>query len=124
MAFDSTVISGIPVLSPHGDLLGDRDNDELHAELLRLIETRPKAIILDFKNVSFVVSAALGSLIESNQKAMKFDVRLMLANLPIRVKRLLHFTKLSAYLKDHGSVEEAVATAMGDADNQRDPTSD
>ena len=121
MVFTSKVVSGIPVLAPGSDLFGDPDNQALHTEVLRLIETGPKAIVLDLKNVRFVASAGLGLIVAEYRRAKDAGVRLLLANLSIRVKELLYVTRLDTYLKDHGSVEEAIAGTLGEQSTPADP---
>jgi anti-anti-sigma factor len=93
-----------PVFTLHGDLLGDRENQNLHEEVLRLIQGKPRAVILDLKNVRFMVSAALGLMIGEYLQANENGVKLMLTNLQDRVRELLYITRLDAYLINYGTV--------------------
>ncbi|HUU44574.1 MAG TPA: STAS domain-containing protein [Acidobacteriota bacterium] len=119
MEYEKTEISGIPVFSPRGDLLGDRENQNLHEEVLNTIQNEPAAVILNLADVRFMVSAALGLMIGEYLQATENGVKLMLTNLQDRVRELLYITRLDAYLKDYGTVEKAVAaaTATDSVDN-------
>ena len=111
MDYKKDEISGIPVFSLRGDLLGDRENQNLHEEVLTTIQGQPTAVILNLADVRFMVSAALGLMIGEYHQATENGVKLMLCNLQDRVRELLYITRLDAYLKDHGTLEEAVADA-------------
>jgi anti-anti-sigma factor len=116
MDFETTYTSEIPIIAPDGDLLGDKENQRLHAEMLKLIEAKPKALIVDLRGVKFMVSSGLGLIVAAYHKASKQGVRLMLVNLQKRVSELLFITHLDEYLIDYGTVEQAIVRATTEAD--------
>lgn len=124
LTFESTVIDGISVLSPKGELKGDADNHKLHNAVLRLIETDAPAIILDLQNVKFMISAGLGLIISEYKKARDKGIKLMLANLPEQVRDLLLITRLETHLIDYGTLENAIAVATRQSDTNENPVTE
>lgn len=124
LTFESTIIDGITVFSPKGELKGDADNHKLHNAVLRLIETDPPAIILDMQNVKFMISAGLGLIISEYKKARDKGIKLMLANLPEQVRDLLLITRLETHLIDYGTLENAIAVATRQSDTNENPVTE
>ena len=121
MDFETTTISEIPVIAPDGDLLGDKENQRLHAEMLRLIDAKPKALIVDLRGVKFMVSSGLGLIVAAYHKGAQLGVRLMLTHMQKRVSELLFITRLDEHLIDYGTVDDAIRLATAETPSETTP---
>jgi anti-sigma B factor antagonist len=99
--------NGIPVaiiLSQEGNL----DNAEaFKKELALLIDKGGKYVILDFKNVTYVDSSFLGSLVSSLKYAMARGTDIVLVGLQQDIYDLLHLIRMDKVFKIYKNYQEA-----------------
>jgi anti-anti-sigma factor len=102
---DRPEVDGIAVLALVGEL------DLAAAPLLRArIEQAGtgRALVIDFARVTFVDSAVLKELLRARGELAANGVRLVLAGVPMPVRRLLDLTRTSELFEDAENVEAAL----------------
>ena len=83
--------------------------DQISDEIIRLIDqdNNPK-ILLDFKNVEQLSSAALGALIRVNQQIKDKCGQLRLANVAGHLQEIFEMTRLDRLFQMHDDSEAAI----------------
>jgi len=97
--------------TPVARIRGDIDLDsspQLRSALSSVIETEPEVLILDMRQVSYIDSSGLATLVESLKKMKKNGGRLCLCGLNEMVSQAFHFTHLDGVFDIHPSLEEAL----------------
>jgi len=72
----------------------------------KLLEGKPKVIVIDFKNVSFMDSSGLGALVLSLKTVRAAGAKLFLCSVNEQVMMLLQLTDMDKILKIYESREE------------------
>lgn len=95
-------------------ILDEANIAEIGQALSQLIEAKhnPK-LLLDFQNVDHLSSAALGMLININQKMKAQSGELRLANIKAQIKEVFVITKLDKLFRIYNTREEALKTFSG-----------
>ena len=88
------------VYEPSGMVDGTKAN-QFRMEIPRLLEDKPKpkVIIIDFKNVSFMDSSGLGALVSSLKTVRAAGSKLFLCSVNDQVMMLLQLTDMDKILK-------------------------
>jgi len=93
--------------------------DELHVkrfgeELLSLIESEKReALLLNFENVEFLSSAALGHLIKLDKRAKSNNAKLVLANIKETIYEVFSITRLDKVFNIQSTLEDGMAVFGG-----------
>jgi anti-anti-sigma factor len=74
----------------------------------RLDAATSGALVLDFRRATFIDSAVLKELLRARTELAARDVRLVLAGVPVPIRRLLDLTKTSELFEDAPDVETAL----------------
>jgi anti-sigma B factor antagonist len=87
--------------------------NELHVklfgeELLSLVEAGRKKVVLDFENVEFLSSAALGHLIKLRKRAKAAESKVVLTNIRDTIFEVFSITGLDQEFTITKSLDEAV----------------
>jgi len=93
---------------------------EIQAELLRALETSqvPK-VLIDFGNVTFLSSSALGMLIRCKKKSNDFKVWLKLSSIDREILKVFTITGLNKVFEIHADERDAImAFRHGDGPGQ------
>ena len=92
-------------------ILDEANISEIGQGLITLIEARQRPkILLDFKNVDHLSSAALGMLINVNQKVKNQSGELRLVNIKPQIYEVFVITKLNKLFKIHPTRADALAS--------------
>jgi anti-sigma B factor antagonist len=92
-------------------ILDEANISEIGQGLITLIEARQRPkILLDFKNVDHLSSAALGMLINVNQKVKNQSGELRLVNIKPQIYEVFVITKLNKLFRILPSREEGLAS--------------
>lgn len=82
-------------------------------ELRRLLDAHAKArrpaLALDFRNVSFIDSSGLATIVEYCRKAREFGGRFAIFGLSDRVRTIFNLLRLDEFLGLHDTLEDARA---------------
>ena len=111
---DESVIQGIrwqggsAVVSAVGDIDLNRSIAFQHS-LLKLLDEKPKRIIIDLSRVPYMDSSGVASLVKLLSRVRKCGSALYLVNLTDRVRSVFEITRLDSVFTICSSVEEAMA---------------
>jgi anti-sigma B factor antagonist len=91
-------------------ILDEASIQELGAELFGLVEQlNRKSILLNFNDVEFLSSAALGKLITLDRKVKSAKGRLKMSNIRPEILEVFQITKLNKVFDIRGDEAEAIA---------------
>ncbi|MGK7880238.1 MAG: STAS domain-containing protein [Crocosphaera sp.] len=93
------------VYEPSGIIDGTKGN-QFRQQIQKLLEEKPKVIIIDFKNVSFMDSSGLGALVLSLKTVRAAGAKLFLCSVNDQVMMLLQLTDMDKIFKIFESREE------------------
>ncbi len=101
--------AGVVVLTPEGEL--DVNNvDSLRDMIEREFEKGTRKLLVDLSEVTYMDSAALGTLVSGLKKARQKNVQFKIANLQDPVERIFNLTRLSKFFEIYKSTEEAASS--------------
>src|ERR1044072_7010064 len=86
--------SGITTVALAGDVDLHR-SPALHAELVEIAAERPRRLIIDLKEVPYMDSSGVGTLIEILRRVTGYSGKMILCNLSDRVRSVFEITKLT-----------------------------
>lgn len=97
---------GISIVGLTGELdLGT--SPDLHAELIRLIETKPRRIILDMRELAYIDSSGVGTLVDAHRRLKKEGGNVVLVGLQQRVRSVFEITRLDSFFTITANLDEA-----------------
>ena len=115
MKMTTHLTGGIPVLEPHGKIVGpavSQFRERLALELLDASET-PRFLI-DFQHVRKIDSSALGMLVNVHVIAGQMNGRIGILNVGKHIKNLLVITRLVNVFEHFEDEDAAVSAFTGD----------
>ncbi len=80
---------------------------KLRKELLELTKVKEKAILVDLRNVKYMDSSGIATLVEALQQVGKYSGKLRLANLRDAVKDVFELSRLDKVFDIYTTLEEA-----------------
>ncbi len=90
-------------------ILEEPSISEIGDELAGLVEANPGSkLLLSFKNVEHLSSAALGTLITLNKKVEGVEGRLKLADISPQIYEVFKITRLNKLFEIHDSTQQAL----------------
>jgi anti-sigma B factor antagonist len=101
------LVNDILILDIHGRLVLGEETEALRERVKRLIAAGHKRIIFDLKELSYLDSSGLSTLISSFVSVRNQGGHLKLVKLTQRVNDLMQITKLSTVFEIYDSMEEA-----------------
>ena len=107
MQFSDRIVAGITVVDITGTLKGS-DNLLLRERMAGLLKDGHRRFILNFAELSYLDSAALGELIACQLRASKAGGTMKLANAGRRIQDLLLLTRLITVFDAHDSLQAAL----------------
>ncbi|MEO0452907.1 MAG: STAS domain-containing protein [Verrucomicrobiota bacterium] len=101
----------LKILSLKGDI-DLHQSPGLRAILQDLIKERCPALVIDFKEVGYIDSSGLATLVEYYQGCRSYSGEVALAELNQRVQSVFDLVRLGEVFKIHKSLEEAKASIL------------
>ncbi|MGD9689294.1 MAG: STAS domain-containing protein [Phycisphaerales bacterium] len=93
------------------NILDEANIQQIGEEIRAIIEKEPKPrLLIDFKDVDHLSSAALGTLIIINNKLKTLDGQLRLCNIDPQIYQVFVITKLNKIFDIHETAEKATAS--------------
>lgn len=102
----------IAILSLSGNMMGGPDTQELHDKVKSLINDGIKKIVVDLKDVKWMNSSGLGTIMAATTSVEQAGGKLKLANVTDKVQSLLIITQLMKIFETYESVERACASFL------------
>ncbi len=90
--------------------LDAHNSGELKAEMLKLFDEGKNSIVIDLKDVRFVDSSGLGSLVSGFKNASARNGNLKLCGLQPQVKSMFELTRLHRVFEIFPAADEALAS--------------
>ena len=91
-------------------ILDESNIQEMGRELFELVEQKRTKILLNFMNVEFLSSAALGKLITLDKKLKAVKGQLKLSNIRPEIYEVFAITRLNKLFDIHDDEADALAT--------------
>jgi anti-sigma B factor antagonist len=102
---------GLEILAIEGEI--DLSCSPELREILRCYaKAKCPALILDFKDVAYVDSSALATLIEYVRNAQEFGGRTVIAQMNERVRTIFEIVRLGEFLPTHSTIADAKAALL------------
>ena len=84
--------------------------DQIHQEITKILgETQQRNVILDFREVKFLSSAALGMLILVNKMCKEYKINLKLCNIEPDIAQIFKITGMNKVFAIYKTAEDASA---------------
>ncbi len=100
----------VAILKLQGKLMGPPDTDELIQHIKDLINEGLKLFVLDMKNVRWLNSIGLGTLIKRLKMVKDVDGQLILAEISPKIHSIMSISQMNQVFKIKETVKEAVDT--------------
>ncbi|CUT05885.1 STAS domain-containing protein [Candidatus Kryptobacter tengchongensis] len=98
----------VVVIEVKGNLMGGPDSQKFRELLHKLLDQGKNKVVVDVKNVKFMNSAGLGTLISGLTTMRNGGGDLKIANPTDKIESLLMITRLIKVFETYNSVEEAI----------------
>jgi anti-sigma B factor antagonist len=108
MQISKTKQQDVIICNINGDIDLDSSPD-IRKAFDELATARQQKIVISLKDVSYIDSSGLATLVEMLKKSKSYGGRLKLSNLADRVKGLFEITKLEKIFQIYDTQEEALA---------------
>jgi anti-sigma B factor antagonist len=84
--------------------------DQIHQDMLKILgETKQRNVVLDFREVQFLSSAALGMLILINKKCKEQKINLKLCNIKPEIAQIFKITGMNKVFAIYKTADDALA---------------
>lgn len=100
--------NGAVILHLKGQFVGGEHTEQLKETLKELAKEDYKSIILNFEEVTYLNSSAIGVLIASHASYIKKGGKLILCNVNKAIEHIFVITKLSLVFTIKPSIQEAI----------------
>lgn len=104
-------VGPVVVLAPKGNLVGGDETEELRQLLTELAESGDRRVVVNFMDVAFINSIALGVFAQANATYRNRRGRIALCHLDDKVSNIFVVTKL-VFLFDHFDTEAKAIEAL------------
>ena len=101
-------VSGVTVLEIEGRIVLGEESNAFRERVKSLLAAGKKKIVLDMKNVTYIDSAGLGTLVATFHSARSQGATLKLANLGSKFKEVLQVTKLYTVFETYDNETAAI----------------
>jgi anti-sigma B factor antagonist len=92
-----------------GKFVGDEETEFLKNELENAAKQSNNKVVIDFSEVTYFSSLALGILVKEDEVFNNYNGKLVICNVPGFLTNIFVLTKLSSILNIFPNLEEAVA---------------
>ncbi len=108
MRLKTKELNDVVVIEVKGNMMGGPDSQKFRDLLHKLIDEGKNKVVVDLKNVKFINSAGLGTLISGLTTMRNAGGDLKIANPTEKIESLLMITRLIKVFESYTSVDEAV----------------
>lgn len=110
MNITTTLTGGVPILEPHGKIVGSAVSELREKLSLWISDTETPCLCIDFTDIRKIDSSALGMLVNMHVLAQQHGTRFGLINVGKHIKNLIVVTRLLQVFRCFPSVGAAVST--------------
>lgn len=101
-------IEGKKILHLQGQFIGGEQTDELRDTLKKMSEESDNNVALDFKDVTYLNSTAIGVLISAHASFVKRNGKIILCNVNDSIMNIFKITKLTLVFSTKDTIDEAL----------------
>ncbi len=101
-------VNGVSVVEIEGRIVLGEESNAFRERVKSLLAAGKKKIVLDMKNVTYIDSAGLGTLVATFHSARSQGATLKLANLGSKFKEVLQVTKLYTVFETYDNETAAI----------------
>jgi anti-sigma B factor antagonist len=112
MQIDERLDGDVTVMVPHGDV-DLETSPRLREALKKKSNAKTSKLLIDFKEVPYIDSSGLATLIEYFQDARAYHGKIALAGMSPRVKSVFEIVRLDQMFPLHPSLETALDSLRG-----------
>ncbi|MFQ5629414.1 MAG: STAS domain-containing protein [bacterium] len=109
MKYHDEEIDGIIIVHLSGKIMGGPEMPDLCNTLKKQMKTGSKKILMDFRNVRWINSTGIGSILGCVTTLRKKGGDIRFASLSSAVKHYFHITKIDTVVEVYESIDDAVA---------------
>ena len=102
----------VAIVALQGNMMGICEADDLHNEIVKLLEQKKTKIVLDMTDVQWMGSLCLGAVMREIIHTRQKNGEVYLAALSRKVHRLFQITKLEGVVNIYPTVETAIRDFM------------
>lgn len=95
----------IKIVQPSG-VLDATKSQEFRQEVIKLLESKPKIVLVDLKNISFMDSSGLGALVLAFKTLRASDTKLVLCSINEQIKILFELTGMDKVFEIFSNQDE------------------
>lgn len=95
----------VKVVQPSG-ILDSASTNQLRREISDIVENGANIVLVDFQDVTFINSSALGALVSTLKLVRSADAELFLCSLTEQVKMMFNLTKMNRVFKTFANRDE------------------
>lgn len=106
--------NGIPVLEPHGKIVGPAVSQLRERLALEVLDAAVPRFLIDFEHVHKIDSSALGMLVNIQVIAAQMNGRIGILNVGRHIKNLLVISRLVNVFEHFEDEDDAIAAFTGD----------
>jgi len=110
MKMTNREVGGISVVTLYGRIVFGEGSHALREKVKSLIAEGKKKIVLDMKNIDYIDSSGLGTLVAAHLSANTRGAAMRLCNLSRKFSEVLLLTKLTAVFQVYSTEAAAVAS--------------
>jgi anti-sigma B factor antagonist len=103
-------VDGVSVLTLYGRIVFGEENNALREGVKSLIAEGKKKIVLDMKNIDYIDSSGLGTLVAAHLSAHTQGAAMRLCNLGRKFSKVLQLTKLMTVFQVYSTEAAAIAS--------------
>jgi anti-sigma B factor antagonist len=107
MRLKTKELNDVVVIEVKGNMMGGPDSQKFRDLLHKLVDEGKNKVVVDLKNVKFINSAGLGTLISGLTTMRNAGGDLKIANPTEKIESLLMITRLIKVFESYSSVDEA-----------------
>jgi anti-sigma B factor antagonist len=108
LSLDTREVGRVTVVQCNGRIVAGKESDALRAHVTWLLRDR-RSIVLDLREVGFIDSSGLGTMVRALTTTRQAHGDLKLCNVPEFVRKVLEMSRLTSVFDSHDSEEKAVA---------------
>jgi anti-sigma B factor antagonist len=105
-------VGGVAVVAPRVNLVGGDETDELRQLLTDLAEDGNRCLVVNFRDVEFITSIALGVFAQANATYRNRKGEIAICHTDAKVNNVFVVTRLIMLFEHHDTEEQAIAAFM------------
>jgi anti-sigma B factor antagonist len=114
MKIQSDIREGMVILTLKGNLMGAPETEDFREAVKKHLEVGAQRFIIDLKEVKWMNSLGLGSLISTYTSVKHKEGVMVIANVSEKIKSLFMITQLIKVFQNYNTVDEAIQALKGE----------